>query len=63
MFPSTGKRLCLIWMEYFDFNKKQEELDQEVTTNTIEDKLKEMDDMLYYNLKEKVDSLKSKQIE
>jgi hypothetical protein len=50
-------------MEYFDFNKKQEELDQEVTTNTIEDKLKEMDDMLYYNLKEKVDCLKNKQIE
>ena len=63
MFPSYGQQLCLIWMEYFDFNKKQEELDQEVTTNTIEDKLKEMDDMLYYNLKEKVDSLKSKQIE
>lgn len=50
-------------MEYFDFNKKQQELDQEVTTNTIEDKLKEMDDQLYYNLKEKVDSLKNKQIE
>lgn len=47
-------------MEYFDFNKKQEELDQEITTKTIEEKLKEMDDMLYYDLKEKVDSLKNK---
>jgi len=38
-------------MEYFDFNKKQEELDQEITTKTIEEKLKEMYDMLYYDLK------------
>ena len=48
-------------MNYLNNNYK--ELSKELTTKIIEDKLKEMDYMLYYNLKEKEDSLKNKQIE
>lgn len=49
-------------MEDYDFNKNQEE-EEIITTKDLEEKLKDIDDKLYENLKEKIESTKYNQIE
>lgn len=61
-FPKKGEKLCLFWLEYYDFNKNEDQ-EEEVTPQELQKKLKDIDDRLYENLKEKIESIKSNQQE
>jgi hypothetical protein len=49
-------------LEYYDFNKNEEQ-EEKVTPHDLQEKLKDIDDKLYENLKEKIESIKNNQSE
>jgi len=52
----------LFWLEYYDFNKNEEQ-EEDVSPQELQEKLKDIDDKLYENLREKIESIKSNQLE